>query len=286
MQLFVTEHNVDCEWLVDADSEFLQEIVQELSFERHIHLNSEGCVQAAELTFSQLEEHCDYCYYDGAFRNVVAGWGPPELDGKHVIWGHYDGPPRSLGADDNASAIASLCLLAKTVSSRKPQNVLLVAFNGEEEGMLGSTEFVEKRNPLSGVVLEMVGYFTKDTNSQTMPQGLPEYKVGDFLAIVGNRYSGGLGRHLVKLAKRLNLQLPIKSLDIPMGLENTVKSLSHTKRSDHCPFWNQKIPAVMLTDTSEFRNPNYHRMSDTPDTLNYPAMAQVVRLLELYVDSL
>lgn len=111
---------------------------------------------------------------------------------------------------------------------------------------------------------------------------MPEFDVGDFLAVVGNRYSEGMGAGLIKLAKGLNLDLPLKSLQIPLGLEDILEGLSHTKRSDHYPFWAKKIPAVMLTDTSEFRNSNYHKMSDTPDTLNYPAMAQVVKLLEEY----
>jgi hypothetical protein len=34
----------------------------------------------------------------------------------------------------------------------------------------------------------------------------------------------------------------------------------------------------MWTDTSEFRNPHYHRSSDTPDTLDYDFVAQVARL--------
>ena len=286
MQLLLKEHNIDSAWTPDEDSEFLRNFVEELSFLRHIRLNPEGCARAAEITFNRLKEHCDFCFYDGDYRNVVAGWGSPEIDGRHVIGGHYDGPPYSLGADDNASAIAVLSLLAKKLAKREPQNVLLVGFNGEEEGLLGSTEFVERMNPASGVILEMVGYFVKEPNTQTMPAGLPQFNVGDFLGVVGNRYSEGMGAKLVKLASKINLDLPLKSLQIPLGLEDMLEGLSHTKRSDHYPFWAKKRPAVMLTDTSEFRNSNYHKMSDTPDTLNYPAMAQVVRLLEAYVVSL
>jgi hypothetical protein len=50
-------------------------------------------------------------------------------------------------------------------------------------------------------------------------------------------------------------------------------------RSDHVPFWENKIPAVMWTDTSNFRNPNYHAPSDLPETLDYEAMADVTRLI-------
>ena len=35
----------------------------------------------------------------------------------------------------------------------------------------------------------------------------------------------------------------------------------------------------MWTDTAEFRNPHYHRPTDTPETLDYDFMAGVTRLL-------
>ena len=41
----------------------------------------------------------------------------------------------------------------------------------------------------------------------------------------------------------------------------------------------RKIAAVMWTDTSEFRNHNYHRHTDTPHTLNYRFLRQVTQLL-------
>jgi Zn-dependent M28 family amino/carboxypeptidase len=39
-------------------------------------------------------------------------------------------------------------------------------------------------------------------------------------------------------------------------------------RSDHVPFWAQGIGALMVTDTANFRNPNYHRASDTVETID------------------
>jgi Zn-dependent M28 family amino/carboxypeptidase len=55
-------------------------------------------------------------------------------------------------------------------------------------------------------------------------------------------------------------------------------------RSDHANFWEASIPAVMWTDTSNFRNPNYHKASDTPDTLDYDFMGQVALMLAHLVD--
>jgi hypothetical protein len=45
--------------------------------------------------------------------------------------------------------------------------------------------------------------------------------------------------------------------------------------SDHLCYWDEGFPAIMLTDTALFRNPNYHRPTDTVETLNFPAMASI-----------
>ena len=50
-------------------------------------------------------------------------------------------------------------------------------------------------------------------------------------------------------------------------------------RSDHVPFWWAGIPAIMWTDTSEYRNPHYHLPSDLPETLDYDFLARTSRLL-------
>jgi hypothetical protein len=50
-------------------------------------------------------------------------------------------------------------------------------------------------------------------------------------------------------------------------------------RSDHFPFWQAGLRAVLWTDTANFRNPHYHRPSDLPETLDYEFMARVTELL-------
>jgi Zn-dependent M28 family amino/carboxypeptidase len=39
-------------------------------------------------------------------------------------------------------------------------------------------------------------------------------------------------------------------------------------RSDHAPFWDKGVPAVFVSDTANFRNPNYHQPGDTVDTID------------------
>ncbi|MEM8605870.1 MAG: hypothetical protein AAGF92_02095 [Myxococcota bacterium] len=49
--------------------------------------------------------------------------------------------------------------------------------------------------------------------------------------------------------------------------------------SDHRNYWAQAYPAAMITDTAFLRNPNYHHPTDTPETLDYNRMAEVVKQL-------
>jgi hypothetical protein len=70
--------------------------------------------------------------------------------------------------------------------------------------------------------------------------------------------------------------LPLLSLLVRHGLEVILPIL---KRSDHAFFWKRRTPALMWTDTSEFRNRHYHQPTDTPETLDYDFLAQVTRLL-------
>jgi Zn-dependent M28 family amino/carboxypeptidase len=70
-------------------------------------------------------------------------------------------------------------------------------------------------------------------------------------------------RHAAQL-KPLSLVVPGKGEGMP-----------HTRRSDHASFWDAGYPAVMLTDTANFRNPHYHRETDTVDTLNLEFLSNV-----------
>jgi hypothetical protein len=56
--------------------------------------------------------------------------------------------------------------------------------------------------------------------------------------------------------------------------------------SDQWAFWEQGWPAVMVTDTAQYRNPHYHSATDTPDTLDYDRLARVVHGLSEMIHSL
>ncbi len=75
---------------------------------------------------------------------------------------------------------------------------------------------------------------------------------------------------------------------VPFPLYTAVlpETVNAIRLSDNSSFWDQGYPALMLTDTSFLRNPNYHLPSDTPETLDYERMAQIARGLAGAVSSL
>jgi len=196
-----------------------------------------------------------------------------------LVGAHYDGPIHSIGADDNASAVAALLELARRWSASPPRRpVWLVGFDLEEWGLLGSAALAEQlraeRQRLKLMVsLEMLGY-TSDQQSYPHPaMGRLYGNRGDFIALVANVRAGLM---LSRLTHAMGQQVKTRALPVPRaGLD-----LPDLRRSDHSPFWDQGYNAVMVTDTSFMRNPHYHRMSDRIETLDLPFLASVIDGLE------
>lgn len=217
----------------------------------------------------------------GTYRNLVAtlpafqnATVPPLL-----IGAHFDTVAGSPGADDNASACAVLLEIVRDLARlRVDRPIQFVAFNLEEEDRLGSRAYAahlrEVRQDVFGaIVLECVGYATKDVGSQRCPSGIPVPvpTVGNFLAVVGNESSRILVEALIAAARRRVPELAT----VPLIVPGCGEALPHTRRSDHAAFWDCDIPAIMLTDTANFRNPHYHQPTDTTDTLDFQFMAKV-----------
>ncbi len=229
-----------------------------------------------------------YDYHGRRVANLIAA--PPDTAGAaayYVVGAHYDTVPTTPGADDNASGVAVLLELARRLAEiplRAP--LRLVAFTLEEPPAFttrhqGSRVFVRacKRageRVLGAVVLEMVGYTCPRQDYPLVLQWAGYPKHGRFIGIVGDRRSRRFGRAVLKGFQK-NERLPVESLFVP--LRGWV--LPATRLSDHASFWDQGLPAVMVTDTAFFRNPNYHLPTDTIDTLDFGFMAELVESLTL-----
>lgn len=239
-------------------------------------------------TFQQLGCHVktqSFKAFGGTYHNIVATipGSPPSkgtTEAPLILAAHYDTYEHSPGADDNASALAVLLEAARELGGfplKRP--VLCVAFCLEEFNLLGSRAYVaalrkQGRSIHGAIVLECVGYASSQEGTQQQPPipvKLPP--VGDFLGIVGNDPS----KALVSAVEAAAAHGPIPLKTISMTVPGNGEAFPDTRRSDHAAFWDYGFPALMLTDTANFRNPHYHQSSDTIETLNLPFLEQVER---------
>ncbi len=270
--------------LCGVSQDNLRRNVEMLAFPRHYVSEREENVRARNLIITQLREFGYTPLLQGSYDNIVVTSGGAESGRFLLLGAHYDSVPGTPGADDNGSAVAACLECARLVKAHDIDSVMVVFFNREEDGLLGSTEFVQHLALLPELaideahVFEMVGFCNRAPNSQRMPPGLPAFaapKVGDFLGLLANRHSNAVAEELLKLAATYVPQSRVIALKMYLGVE---KYFGHLHRSDHAPFWQADIPSVMWTDTSEFRNPHYHLPSDTPDTLDCEFLAHVTQL--------
>jgi Zn-dependent M28 family amino/carboxypeptidase len=229
-----------------------------------------------------------YQYYGQHVVNVIAT--PPattRASAYYVVGAHYDTVATTPGADDNASAVAVMLELARRLPQTKLKApVVFAAFTLEEPpafmtGHQGSRVFVRACKSkgdrvLGALILEMVGYTSPRQHYPFVVRWTGYPAQGNFIGIVGNWRSRQFGR-AVLFGFRNNKDLPVESLFLPF--DGWI--LPETRLSDHASFWDAGWPALMVTDTAFFRNPNYHLATDSIDTLDFIFMAQLVKSLEL-----
>jgi Zn-dependent M28 family amino/carboxypeptidase len=194
-----------------------------------------------------------------------------------VIAAHFDA--FYAGADDNSSGVAALLELARIASERRfERTVRFVGFDLEERGSLGSTRYVEAghaNDVTATIVLECIG-FADRSGDQDSPFGLQLGERADSLVIAANHDS----RSMAELLFALNNSLQLLELRAVIAGGDGAYPLSGALlRSDNGPFWLKGLPAVMLTDSANYRNPHYHAESDIPETLDPELMAGTTRLV-------
>lgn len=180
---------------------------------------------------------------------------------KHLwLTAHMDSV-NNAGANDNASGLTSLLETAEAVAEVRPEHTVhFVAYDLEEDGLIGSSRYVEstvkdiRDREGEGVIIgninsDMIGY-EKDA----------------FDAVMGTCDQAGPLDDALRQAAR--------EIDSPINLEE--KCLG---RSDHEHFWEANLPALVLTDGSIYDNyPYYHAPSDTFDKLNTSYLQAMIQL--------
>jgi Zn-dependent M28 family amino/carboxypeptidase len=233
-------------------------------------------------------------YKGKSYRNIIATFGGMESGNERLLVGaHYDSPQGSPGADDNASGVAVLLEAARILGRRGfSRTVQFVAFTLEEpqtwnHSILRGSRHFSREARRSGIryeavlILECVGYTDKKQRSQITPSlvGIPVPKTGDFLGIIADKPSKALMDSFLGCAATWVPELKVVSYVVPLHGYLVPQS----RFSDHSSFWNRGYPALMLTDTAMFRNPNYHTPRDTLDTLDFDFLADVTKSVVSFI---
>ncbi len=220
---------------------------------------------------------------DNKYVNIIGSLGPKEAS-RVIVGAHYDVVEGTPGADDNASAVAGLIETARLLAPFEEEltkRINFVAYSLEEPPFfvtkyMGSavhaSSLRRKSIPVEFMVCyEMIGYFDDKPGSQRFPYPslASQYPdTGDFIIVVGIEEHSCLTDTIADLM--------IEGSKIRVERINFPSPDSLAGLSDQINYWANGYPAVMINDTSYFRNNNYHKPTDTIDTLNFSYMAEVV----------
>ena len=266
---------------LEQDVAFLTELVPPRSAANVVSLNKAAEYIAQEFTKTgcRLEEQHFPVEYGTDYRNIICSFGP--VEGERVIVGaHYDVCCNLPGADDNASGVAGILELARMVRREKPalaRRLDLVAYTLEEPPYFATDNMgsyhhakslADGKVPIRLMVsLEMIGYFSEKYPG--FPLNLLYPHQGTYIAVVGD---WGQYREISRVSGLMAQQGTIDVVSI-----TAPPSIPGVDFSDHRNYWFFDYRAVMVTDTANVRNPNYHKDTDKIGTLDFTRMAEVVK---------
>ncbi|MDP6469032.1 MAG: M20/M25/M40 family metallo-hydrolase [Pirellulaceae bacterium] len=201
-----------------------------------------------------------------------------------VVGAHYDTVPGSPGANDNGSAVVANLALARSFADVAPERTIRFAFFVNEEfpyymtDAMGSLRYAQHCRATGEMVigmicLETIGCYLDEPHTQRYPVALLRYlypTTGNFMAVVGNVRSRRFVHRVIRGLRRT--KFPSEGMAAPRWMKDIF-------RSDHAAFWCCGYPALMITDTANFRYRHYHTAEDTPDKVNYAGLARVVTAL-------
>ncbi|PIF44028.1 Zn-dependent M28 family amino/carboxypeptidase [Chryseobacterium sp. 52] len=215
------------------------------------------------------------------YKNVITSFGT-ENKKRIIIGAHYDVCGDQQGADDNATGVTALLELGRMLKGQKLNyRIDLVAYTLEEPpyfrtenmGSYIHAKYLKDHHiDVYGMAsVEMIGYFRDEKDSQSYPLGILSWVYGDkgdFITLVKKFGAGNFVNNFTGNFKEAN-QIKTETFTAP-------KLVKGTDFSDHLNYWKFGYSALMITDTSFFRNKNYHETTDTIETLDFQRMTKVI----------
>ncbi len=274
---------------IESDTNLIREhlrIITKRDKYRHFE-NPDELDSVAAYIFRDFSKYADTVYYQPfkingvTYRNVIASFGT-EHKKRSIVGAHYDVCGNQEGADDNASGTVGLLELGRLLQHKKLENRIdLVAYTLEEPPFfrtdyMGSAVHAKsiegiKDQILGMVSLEMIAYFKDTKKSQDYPIGILKLVYGgkgNYITLVRKSTAGHFVKQFIKKFKAERI-IKAKKFSAPT-------SLPGIDFSDHLNYWKIGIDALMITDTAFYRNKNYHKTTDTLETLDIDRMAKVI----------
>lgn len=186
-----------------------------------------------------------------------------EKYGQVLVVGHLDSTSESPrdnapGADDNGSGSAGVIALARLLneSDLKPAaTVKFVLFMGEEQGLYGSKAYIKELSAAERASIKAVLNLDMISFDAVAPLSI---------MLETSSFNRPMAEKLQKLA-----------LDYA---DFTIQTSFNAWGSDHAPFLQQKIPAVLTIESEFATNPNYHKTTDLIKIMNQNLCLQILRL--------
>lgn len=230
-------------------------------------------------------------------ENLIVDIGEDRGQGQDTLFlgAHYDSVPGCPGANDNASGVACLLALCEHLSTlTSVSQALRVCFwDMEEVGKQGSYAYLRSHlggthKRAMGIVLDMIGWRSDATFSQSFPPGFPLAYPWLYLRSLMslNRATG----HFF-VARRSDLEAFQPAWRLPRTSRLVVAPASLKRASslglcdsDHYSFWRLGFPAVLVTDSGRYRNSAYHTVNDQTVHVDDYAMLEVYQWLQVMIN--
>ena len=175
-------------------------------------------------------------FSNGKYVNLVAQLTKQGATKQIIIGAHYDYAFVGAGAGDNACGVAALYFTMKQLASdpsKLPCNVIFVAFDGEEDGLLGSEHFVNR--------------MTKDEVNNTLVMfNFDAIATGDNLYLLCENKSTDLAKLILNFADGAQEKPYAKGIYSNVFDSYGYGYYEFIQGSDHTPFRLQGIPIAFF----------------------------------------
>ena len=165
------------------------------------------------------------------------------------------------GADDDGSGSAGVIEIARALKDYQGKHDLkLVLFGGEEQGLFGSKRFVASMTPAARakvravVHMDMIASLNSENPTVLLEGAALSQAIIDGLSAAASTYTG-----------------------------LTVQTSLNPFNSDHVPFIEKGVPAVLTIEGTDDANHEIHSARDTLDRVNFDLALEILRMNTAFV---